>query len=251
MAYTDIEFLNKIKPYVIKDMKDNNILASLTAGQAFIESNKGNSGLTTKANNLFGIKGSYNGESVSMLTTEYYKNDKGVQVPTKVYADFRKYPSWQESINDHSAFLRKYKRYASIIGEKNYIIACDKMGKSGYATSPTYGATLLNIINKYQLYTWDNTIEQTKLLSNVYIEGQTYTLKSNMYVRALPGGTKLKFDALTVNAKKNAHFDNEGCAILNAGTRVTCKGIFPMGNQTWMKIPSGYVCAIGEKVYIE
>ena len=89
MSYTDTSFLATIKPYVIADMKSSEILASLTAAQAFIESNKGNSGLTQKANNLFGIKGKYNGQSVTMLTTEYYNG-----VAQKVNASFRKYPSW-------------------------------------------------------------------------------------------------------------------------------------------------------------
>ena len=78
MAYTAESFLNEFKKYAIKDMQTSNILASLTAAQAFIESNKGNSGLTTKANNLFGIKGKYNGQSVSMLTTEYYNGVKKI-----------------------------------------------------------------------------------------------------------------------------------------------------------------------------
>ena len=58
MAYTDKSFLEVLKPYVIQDMKDTGILASLTAAQAFIESNKGNSALAKQPNNnLFGIKG--------------------------------------------------------------------------------------------------------------------------------------------------------------------------------------------------
>ena len=85
MAYTDKTFFATIKPFVIADMKTNRILASLTASQAFIESNKGNSGLTVKCNNLFGIKGKYNGQSGRFLTTEYYNG-----VKQRVYADFRK-----------------------------------------------------------------------------------------------------------------------------------------------------------------
>lgn len=50
---TDQEFFLLIKSDVIEDMKRTGILASLTAAQAYIESNKGNSGLTQKANNLF------------------------------------------------------------------------------------------------------------------------------------------------------------------------------------------------------
>ena len=150
MAYTDKTFLAKIKPMVLKDMRETKILASLTAAQAFIESSKGNSGLTQKANNLFGIKGFYNGQSVQMLTTEYYNN-----VPVKVTANFRKYPSWQESINDHSGMFNRMARYKNLRGETDYVKACNNVHADGYATSPTYSTTLLTKINQFNLYEWD------------------------------------------------------------------------------------------------
>ena len=153
MAYTDQTFLAKIKPYVMKDMKETKILASLTAAQAFIESNKGNSGLTTKANNLFGMKGKYNGQSVNMLTTEYYNGIK-----QRVYADFRKYPSWQESVNDHSGLFNRLARYKNLRGETDYIKACNNVKADGYATSPTYATTLIQNINKFKLYEWDREV---------------------------------------------------------------------------------------------
>jgi len=150
MAYTDTQFFEILKPYVIKDMQTSGILASLTAAQAFIESNKGNSGLTQKANNLFGIKGTYNGQSVKMWTTEYYNG-----VAQRVLADFRKYPSWQESVSDHSALFNRLNRYANLRGLKDYKLACQYVKQDGYATSPSYTNTLLNCINKYKLYLWD------------------------------------------------------------------------------------------------
>ena len=153
MAYTDTSFLNKIKPMVIKDMRDTGILASLTAAQAFIESNKGNSGLTQKANNLFGIKGTYNGQSVTMKTTEYYNG-----VKCRVDAAFRKYPDWQASISDHSGMFNRMARYKNLRGCKDYRQACINVKNDGYATSPTYTQTLLNIIEKYKLYEWDKEV---------------------------------------------------------------------------------------------
>ena len=148
--YTDTQFLEKLKPYVINDMRSSGILASLTASQAFIESNKGNSGLTQNANNLFGIKGLYNGQAVKMWTTEYYNG-----VPQRVLANFRAYPSWQESVNDHSALFNRLKRYENLRGLKDYKLACKYVKEDGYATSPSYTQTLLNCINKYKLYLWD------------------------------------------------------------------------------------------------
>lgn len=251
MGYTQQEFLEKIKPYVIADMQKSNILASLSAAQALLESGTGSSGLTQKANNLFGIKGTYNGQSVKMLTTERIN---GAYV--KVYADFRKYPSWGESVADHSAFLLKYKRYASIIGEKNYISACQKMANSGYATAePTqYFKSLISIIQKHRLYEWDGltTAEVPKTTNAPYTIGKVYKLAVNLHVRDSAAGAKMKFDALTVNGKENAYFDDYGYAILRAGTKVTCKEVVEKDGNTWLRIPSGYVCAIEKgKVYIE
>lgn len=153
MAYTDQTFLDKFKPYVVKDMQDTKILASLTAAQGFIESNKGNSGLTTRANNLFGIKGSYNGQSVIMKTTEYYNG-----IAVKVDAAFRKYPSWQESVSDHSSLFNRLARYKNLRSETDYVKACNNVKKDGYATSPTYSTTLIEIINRFKLYEWDSEV---------------------------------------------------------------------------------------------
>lgn len=148
--YTAQSFLNKFKDFCIKDMKQSGILASLTGAQGFIESSKGNSGLTTKANNLFGIKGKYNGQSVTMMTTEYYAG-----VKTRVPQAFRKYPSWQESVNDHSAMFNRLSWYENLRNCQDYEEACLNVKKDGYATAPDYTSTLMNPIRKYQLWMWD------------------------------------------------------------------------------------------------
>lgn len=150
MAYTAESFLKEIEPYVIADMRESGILASLTASQAFIESNKGNSGLAVKANNLFGIKGTYKGEYVTMLTTEYYGG-----VPFKVNAQFRKYPSWKESIADHSALFNRLSRYENLRGCTDWKKATEYVKQDGYATAPDYTQTLQNVIRKYRLDLWD------------------------------------------------------------------------------------------------
>lgn len=150
MAHTLASFLATIELFVIEDMKESGILASLTAAQAIIESNKGNSGLAQKGNNLFGIKGKYNGQSVKMMTTEYYSG-----VAHRVQADFRKYPSWAESIADHSALFNRSARYKNLRNCQDYEEACINVKKDGYATSPTYTNTLMTAIKKNKLWMWD------------------------------------------------------------------------------------------------
>lgn len=85
-----------------------------------------------------------------------------------------------------------------------------------------------------------------------YEVGKTYTLDANLYIRDLPFGNKVKFSCITVDAQKKSKFDSYGNAILQKGTRVTCKAIKKESNSTWMLIPSGWICAIEDgKVYIK
>ena len=247
MAYTDKTFFEVLKPYVLQDMKDTGILASLTAAQAYIESAKGNSGLTEKANNLFGMKGMYEGQSVKMLTTEYY-NGKAV----KVYADFRKYPSWKDSIADHSRLFNTANRYRNLRGCTDYKQACINVKNDGYATSPTYTQTLIKTIEKFKLYQWDVEVLGNAIpVDAPYEDNVTYTTQQDLYVRDNPNGNKIKFDKLTANAKEHAKKDILGYAILKEGTRVTCKGLYATETCMWMKIPSGWICARNSKnIYV-
>lgn len=153
MAYTAERFLNRIHDDVIEDMTNTKILSSLTAAQALIESNKGNSGLTIQCNNLFGIKGEYNGQYGIFWTTEYYNG-----VAQKVQAKFRKYPDWATSISDHSRLFTTSKRYKNLVGCTDYALACKYVKEDGYATSPSYTNTLMNTINTYKLYLWDSEV---------------------------------------------------------------------------------------------
>lgn len=246
MSYTDKTFLDVLKPYVLEDMKKTGILASLTAAQAFIESNKGNSGLTQKANNLFGMKGEYNGQYVVMPTTEYYNG-----VKTKVDAKFRKYPSWLESVADHSRLFNTSKRYTNLRGCTNYIEACVNVQADGYATSPTYSQTLINTIEKYKLYEWDAEVLRENIsipAQYQWIIGQTYSTHQDLYIRDNPNGNKVDFDDITDNAKEHSIKDDWGKAILCNGTRVTVKDIKETKTAFWLKIPSGWICGKNSKI---
>lgn len=139
-------------------MKSSGILASLTAAQAYIESGKGNSGLTVTCNNLFGIKGSYNGQYGEYMTTEYYNG-----VKKRVCAKFRKYPSWAESIADHSSLFNRLARYSNLRGLKDYRLACIRVASDGYATAPDYSATLIKTIERFRLYEWDLEVTEDNL----------------------------------------------------------------------------------------
>ncbi|ANB56597.1 mannosyl-glycoendo-beta-N-acetylglucosaminidase family protein [Anoxybacillus sp. B7M1] len=66
-----MEFIQEIASYAQRIQEKYNILASLVIAQACLESKFGQSGLAQKGKNLFGIKGTYNGQSITMKTAEY------------------------------------------------------------------------------------------------------------------------------------------------------------------------------------
>jgi hypothetical protein len=66
-----------------------------------------------------------------------------------------------------------------------------------------------------------------------------------MYIRETPGGAIKKYLKLTTSARSHATVNDAGYGILKKGTVVTCKGTEVNNGITWMKIPSGYVCAVG------
>ncbi|BAH43917.1 putative peptidoglycan hydrolase [Brevibacillus brevis NBRC 100599] len=151
---TQQEFIAKIAPAAVADMKKTRVPASLTIAQAILESNWGKSGLTINANNLFGIKGTGTAGSVNMPTTEYVGS-----TPIKTSAEFRKYNNLAESIADHSALILngtrdKPTRYHGVLGA-DYKIACQKIKEGGYATDPTYPQKLINLIETYNLHQYD------------------------------------------------------------------------------------------------
>lgn len=97
MTLSQQQFIQSIANDAQDLQKEEKILTSVTLAQAILESNWGKSGLSTSANNLFGIKGSYEGNSVSMGTQEF---SSGKAYRTQ--ADFRKYPDKKASLVDHA-----------------------------------------------------------------------------------------------------------------------------------------------------
>ncbi|ATF27222.1 hypothetical protein CNY62_04710 [Brochothrix thermosphacta] len=149
MSNTEL-FLSKIKAGAISGWKKYKVLPSLTGAQAALESGWGSSGLSLSANNLFGIKGRYNGQFELWPTLEFI-NGQWVTVN----AEFRKYPSWKESMEDHGKFLVENPRYYKVLGEKDYIKATNEIWLAGYATDPDYPGKLQRTITYNNLTAWD------------------------------------------------------------------------------------------------
>lgn len=144
------QFVNSLHDGAIQSWHDHGVLPSVTAAQAIIESGWGQSTLSTQAHNLFGIKGSYNGHSVNMMTREVV-NGRSVYVN----AAFRAYANNSESVADHGAFLATNSRYRNLLWQTDYHTVTYLIRADGYATDPNYTATLNAVIQRYGLNAWD------------------------------------------------------------------------------------------------
>lgn len=145
------KFINSVKVEALISYEEHDVLPSLTIAQAILESSWGKSTLTIKGNNLFGVKAysDWTGSSISLATKEYVK---GKYIHTT--AKFKSYSTLNESIKDHTLLLSS-ERYSRVRNSKDYKEACNAIYKCGYATSPTYSNSLINIIECYELNQYD------------------------------------------------------------------------------------------------
>lgn len=154
-------FIESVAPGAINGWNKYGVLPSVTVAQAIIESGWGRSGLATQAHNLFGIKGSYNGNSVTMPTREVYGG-------RSVYINdaFRAYANNSQSVEDHGSFLYVNSRYHNLLGDTNYASVARKLQADGYATDPNYANALIRMVQTYGLNQLDSVAISGKTVIN-------------------------------------------------------------------------------------
>lgn len=131
------------------NMRTHGIPASITLAQGILESGAGKGKLALSANNHFGIKchTGWTGESVK------HDDDSAQEC-------FRKYKHPSESYRDHSLFLTSRSRYASLfkLDKGDYESWAKGLKAAGYATDVKYPAKLIGIIERFDLYQYDNEV---------------------------------------------------------------------------------------------
>jgi LysM repeat protein len=153
-SYSALSYIEKFKDVAIEEMNSNGIPASITLAQGLLESGNGNSSLAKYANNHFGVKVTSDWKGKG-----YYKDDDNRNDCFRVYSDAR------ESYRDHSEFLKR-KRYSALFeldknDYKNWAIG---LKQAGYATNPRYPDMLINIIDRYKLYQYDQPESEAQKL---------------------------------------------------------------------------------------
>ena len=202
------QFLRNIIPAAQNVARGKDIYTSVMIAQAALESGWGTSALSKAPNhNLFGVKGSYNGQSVNMQTLE----DSGGQNYYSIQADFRKYPSYQESLEDYAD-----KMVNGISGAPLFYSGAWKSKTNSYqdatayltgryATDTAYGAKLNRIIEQFGLTKYDtetavNMAEEIASNETSTTSGNSYTVVSgdSLYAIARKTGTSIQ-DLLSLN----------------------------------------------------
>ncbi|VYU47197.1 mannosyl-glycoprotein endo-beta-N-acetylglucosamidase [Clostridium tertium] len=151
------DFIKSIEDIAYDNYKKYGILPSITISQAILESGWGESTLSSKYNNLFGIKadGRWSGDSVDLETMENYED--------VIVGAFRAYDSFKESIKDHGKFLYENERYAEngLFNGQTYKEQAQALENAGYSTAKDevgnliYGDKLVKVIQENNLMVFD------------------------------------------------------------------------------------------------
>lgn len=158
-------YIYKYSPIACAEMKNFGIPASITLAQGILESGMGYGKLAKEGNNHFGIKchKDWKGKRI------YHDDDKKGEC-------FRVYIDPVSSYRDHSLFLKRRPRYDFLfeIKSSNYKAWAKGLKKAGYATDPKYPEKLISLIERFELYRFDQKkskqLEEKSL--NGYIENR-------------------------------------------------------------------------------
>ena len=202
------QFLRNIIPAAQNVARGKDIYTSVMIAQAALESGWGTSALSKAPNhNLFGVKGSYNGQSVNMQTLE----DSGGQNYYSIQADFRKYPSYQESLEDYADKIVNGISGAPLFysgawkSKTNSYQDATAYLTGRYATDTAYGSKLNRIIEQFGLTKYDtetavSMAEEIASNETTTTTGNSYTVVSgdSLYAIARKTGTSIQ-DLLSLN----------------------------------------------------
>lgn len=179
------QYISVYKGIAMEEMRAYKIPASITLAQGILESGSGKGTLAVKANNHFGIKcHDWKGKKI------YHDDDRRQEC-------FRKYKSSETSFRDHSEFLAKRKRYASLfkLRKNDYKAWAKGLRQAGYATDKKYPQKLISLIERYELYQYDKEV-LGKRYKEVKIENITHKVVKGDTLYSLSRKYKTSVDAI-------------------------------------------------------
>ena len=150
------DYVDKYAEAAMEQMRRYGIPASVTLAQGILESASGQSELSRKGNNHFGIKATktwLEGGGRYLVYTDDKPNEK-----------FCQYASVADSYEHHSLFLRGNKRYSNLfeLSPDDYVGWTRGLQEDGYASSKQYASSLQSLIKQHGLDRYDRQVMQEK-----------------------------------------------------------------------------------------
>lgn len=147
-----VDYIHAYSAIAQEEMRLYKIPASITLAQGILESASGKGRLAVEANNHFGIKcHGWTGAKI------YHDDDASQEC-------FRKYKDAKYSFRDHSLFLTERKRYYKLfdLDITDYKRWAKELKAAGYATDRKYPDKLISLIERYELYRYDEVVTGRK-----------------------------------------------------------------------------------------
>lgn len=142
-------FYENLAPYAKKTGEKYNLYPSMILAQAALESGYGESQLAIKYNNLFGMKAT-DGKGVSLETDEIIDGKRQTQQEV-----FAVYKDLDHTFDAYGKLLGTASRYEKVTQAASLDEALAALDEAGYSTNPHYGDLLRQLIEKDELYTYD------------------------------------------------------------------------------------------------
>jgi mannosyl-glycoprotein endo-beta-N-acetylglucosaminidase len=143
-------FIETYSLTAVNTMHRAGIPASITLGQAILESNWGQGETAVNANNFFCIKCNNGWEGDTFLAWDDEKEK----------SCFRSYGDIAGSFSDHSDFLSDNARYSRLFQYEvtDYSRWANGLEECGYATDTQYAGKLIRLIETYGLFIFDYAV---------------------------------------------------------------------------------------------
>ncbi len=180
------KYIDEYKYIAVSEMERTGVPASITLAQGILESQAGKSKLARKAKNHFGIKCGSNWKGKT-----YYRKDDDYKKGKLVKSCFRVYKDPIASYRGHSDFLLENKRYSTLfkLDPLNYKKWAKGLKKAGYATSSSYDKKLIDLIERYQLYRYDQMTSSETAVTKIEIAKDFFMVNDAKMVLAKEGDT--------------------------------------------------------------
>lgn len=241
-ADTHTDFIDRLSQPVLKVSRQNHLYGSVMMAQAALESNWGTSQLSVDAHNYFGVKGNYDGHSITMSTNE--ANASGSMYNT--LANFKVYPSAQASLDDYAKVLRGGTTWNPFLYEgawrenaSSYMTATNIVAEN-YATDKDYANKLNKIIADYDLHdrfdrtTADSTDADTSTKITPGVDYANYEGSATVK----PGTIKFYNGVPTATDKAKVIRTRQ---LANKKVKVMARGIVTKDQTIWYQVKSGSV----------